>query len=111
MLPHPDRTASSAVPSVQEAMRAWRARHPQATFAEIEVEATRQVAAVRAELIQSALEAGEPASAPDCVACGRAMIRAGTQTRTIITSSQEAVTVRGQRYRCPACGAGIFPPR
>ncbi|MBA3517230.1 MAG: hypothetical protein H0T75_06230 [Rhizobiales bacterium] len=111
MLPRSDRAESIAAPSVQEAMRAWRARHPHATFAEIEVAATRQVAAVRAELIRSALESGEPAIAPDCGACGRAMIRAGIQTRTIITSHQEAVTVRGQRYRCPACGAGLFPPR
>lgn len=33
------------VPALTAAMRAWRGAHPQATFAEIEGEATRQVAA------------------------------------------------------------------
>lgn len=110
MLPRPD-AQEIATASVQEAMRAWRAAHPRATFAEIEVEAARQVAALRAELIRSAVEDGESELVPDCATCGRAMVRDGTRTRTITTRYQEQVTVTGQRYRCPTCGAGRFPPR
>jgi hypothetical protein len=93
------------------AMRAWRAAHPDATFAEIEVEATRQVAALRAELIATALEAEPAATAPVCAACCRTMVRNGTRTRTLCTSQQERVPIRGARYRCPACGAELSPPR
>ncbi|MDQ3710097.1 MAG: hypothetical protein M3387_12480 [Actinomycetota bacterium] len=110
MLPRPDDRDITTAPTVQEGMRAWRAAHPRATFAEIEVEATQQVAALRAELIRTALEAGEPETAPVCTACARVMERAGTRVRTITTSHQEQVTVQGQRYRCPGCGTELFPP-
>jgi len=110
MLPRPERSAPHADAAVMEGMRDWRAAHPQATFAEIEVEATRQVAALRATLIAAALETGEPDTAPDCAACGRTMTRAGTATRKIITSHHERVTVTGHRYRCSTCGVELFPP-
>lgn len=110
MLPRPDDDAIAAAPTVREGMQTWRAAHPQATFLQIEQEATRQVAALRAALIQEALDAGEPADTPVCAGCDRAMVHNGMQARTIITSQREAVEVRGQRYRCPACGAGLSPP-
>ncbi len=108
---HPDRPETGAAHPAREAMRAWRAAHPDATFAEIEVEATRQVAALRADLIAAAVAAGDPPEAPACPTCGRSMDRNGTRTRTITTSGPEAVTVRGGRYRCSACGVELFPPR
>ncbi len=92
-------------------MRAWRAAHPTATFAEIEREATRQVASLRAALIATALEHDISDVAPTCEACARSMLRAGTRTRTVITDQQERITVTGQRYRCSACGAELSPPR
>jgi hypothetical protein len=93
------------------AMRAWRAAHPTATFAEIEVEATRQVAALRRALIQAAVTDAAPATAPCCPDCGRSMARNGTRTRTLVTSGGEMVPITGARYRCSACGAELFPPR
>lgn len=110
MLPTPEHAASDRDTSVMEGMRVWRAAHPRATFAEIEVEATRQVAALRAALIAAALEEGEPDTAPDCAACGRTMIRVGTTTREIVTSHREQVTVTGHRYRCSVCGTELSPP-
>lgn len=92
-------------------MTAWRTAHSRATFAEMEVEATRQVAALRAELIAVALAAGEPETAPTCGECSNPMHRVGDQERTITTSGPESVTVRGGRYRCSACGAELSPPR
>lgn len=93
-----------------EAMRAWRAAHPTATFAEIEREATRQVASLRTELIATALACDVLDEAPTCAACDRRMARAGSRTRTVITDQQQRVTVTGQRFRCSACGAELSPP-
>lgn len=92
-------------------MTAWRRAHPTATFADLEVEATRQVAALRAELIAVALAAAEPETAPPCPTCGASMRRVGQQTRTVTTSGPERVDITGGRYRCSACGAELFPPR
>jgi hypothetical protein len=92
-------------------MTAWRQAHPQATFADMEREATRQVSALRAELIAVAIAAGEPETAPACPTCAQPMVRVGDRTRTITTSGAEPVTVTGGRYRCSVCGAELFPPR
>ncbi len=97
--------------ALTERMTAWRTAHPQATFAAMEVEATRQVAALRAALIAVALAVGEPETAPACATCGATMQRVGSRQRTITTSGPERVTVRGGRYRCPACRTERFPPR
>jgi YgiT-type zinc finger domain-containing protein len=112
-MPQPaDPLAPSPDPAdLRARMTAWRQAHPQATFADMEVEATRQLAALRAELIAVALAAGEPETAPVCPACGTATQRVGERTRTVTTSGAERVTVTGGRYRCPACGAELFPPR
>lgn len=96
---------------LQARMTAWRRAHPAATFADMEGEATRQVAALRAELIAVALAAGEPETAPACLTCGARMHRVGEQTRTVTTSGPEPVTVTGGRYRCSACGTELSPPR
>ncbi len=45
MLPRPDDADIATAPSVPEGMRGWQTSHPRATFAEIEGEATRRVAA------------------------------------------------------------------
>lgn len=65
MLPRPDDTELAATPTVRGGMRAWRVAHPRATFLQIEEEATRQVAALRATLIQDALDAREPGDGPE----------------------------------------------
>lgn len=96
---------------LRERMTAWRQAHPTATFADMEGEATRQVAALRAELIAVALAAGEPETAPTCPACGGPTQRVGERTRTVTTSGPERVTVTGGRYRCSTCGAELSPPR
>lgn len=110
MTAHGDPSLTIAPPAMRAAMREWRTAHPHATFADIEVEAMRQVAALRTELIAAALDADEPVSAPACPSCGRVMGRNGMRTRTIITSQQEPVELTGHRYRCSACGTELFPP-
>lgn len=90
-------------------MTEWRQAHPQATFRDLEIAATRQVATLRAELLAVALTTGEPGTAPGCPTCGTTMVRIGMRRRTITTSQAESVTVAGVRYRCAACGAELSP--
>lgn len=97
--------------ALKERMTAWRTAHPRATFAEMEVEATRQVAALRAELLAVALAAGAEETTPTCPTCDRVMQRIGMHQRTLTVSEAERVTVTGRRYRCSACGTELFPPR
>ena len=104
---HPDPMPAA----LRERMTAWRQAHPQATFADLEVEATRQVSALRAELIAVALAAGEPETAPGCPTCGAALQRVGGRTRMVTTSGPAQVPVTGGRSRCSACGAELCPPR
>lgn len=111
MVSRSDRPDAGVASPRREVMRAWRTAHPTATFAEIEREATRQVASLRTELIAAALEDTVPDEAPTCAACDRPMARAGSRTRMVITDHQERVTVTGQRYHCSACGAELSPPR
>jgi len=73
----------------------------------MEVEAERQVAALRAELI--AIAAGAPKTAPICPTCGTPMQRVGQRTRTVLTRGAVPVTLTGGRYRCSACGAELPP--
>ena len=97
--------------TLRDRMTAWRQAHPAATFAEMEVEAERQVAALRADLIAVAVAAGAPETAPTCPACGVPMQRVGERTRTVLTRGAVPVTMTGGRYRCSACGAELSPPR
>lgn len=105
-----DDASAPAQTDVQERMRQWRVAHPSATFAEIEAAADRHLASLRAELISAAAHADGEAARPDCPRCGRRMQQVGQRQRTVLTAQQEAVTLRGPGYRCPACGAGLFPP-
>lgn len=105
-----ERRHPSARDAVRSRMAQWRATHPDATFGEIEAEVDRQLAPLRAELVGVAAHTGRMAARPDCPRCGAAMHQAGQRQRTVLTAQQQAVTVRGPGYRCPACGAGLFPP-
>lgn len=105
-----DRLPPSPQEEVRSRMAQWRAAHPDATFGEIEGEVDRQLAPLRAELVGAAAHAGRVAARPACPSCGTAMHQAGQRQRTVLTARQEAVTLRGPGYRCPACGAGLFPP-
>lgn len=102
-----DHPAANPLSSLVETMRAGRATNYQATVAEIEREAARQVAAVQTELIHAALATREPAPAPECPTCGRVMVHNRTRTRTITTSQAGGATLTGSR--CSACRTALFP--
>ena len=90
-------------------LAAWRRAHPDATLLEIEQEVDRRLAGVRTDLV--AETAGGAAARPACPGCGAAMERAGSRPRHLTGPHNAALILEGVRYRCPACGAGLSPPR
>jgi hypothetical protein len=95
---------------VEPTMKAWRVAHPAATLVEIEAEIDRQLATARAALLTDLL-AETPAAVPTtCPACGHPLVPRGRHTRQLYTEGGELVFVTRQYARCPACGAGLFPP-
>lgn len=91
-------------------VRAWHRAHPMATLTEIERELDARLAAARADLLaQVAAEA--PDAAESCPTCAGPMVRRGTRTRTLRTTGDVSVPLTRPYLSCPACGAGVFPPR
>ena len=102
-----DRAAAQA----RAGVAAWRAAHPRATLAEIEVEVDRQLAAARAQLIAAVAQAGPVGEGPPpCPECGAAMRWDGERVRRLTTTHDQTVTLTRRYARCPACGTGLFPP-
>jgi YgiT-type zinc finger domain-containing protein len=101
ILSHPDDVATT--------LTTWRAAHPEATLAEIERAVDAHLSAYRAALITD-LAMAAPAARPVCPECGRPLQQVGTRSRTVRTAHEGTLTVTGPAYRCPACGAGLFPP-
>ena len=99
------------VAQVRVDVQAWRGAHPQATLKQIEQEVDRRLAAARARLVEAAALAGPPEEAPPpCPACGGAMRWDGERSRRLTTTHDQAVVLTRRYARCPACGAGLFPP-
>lgn len=103
----PDEASFSAVRS---RLRAWRTAHPEATLRDIEVATDRYFARLRADLVTELAQQGTGKTRPRCPTCGIAMQGVGQRTRTVLTTQNEPLMLQGQRYRCPACGTGLFPP-
>jgi hypothetical protein len=101
-----DRQAAEA----RAAIQAWRTAHPQATLKQIEQEVDRQLAVVRARLVEAAALAGPVAAAPPCPDCGGPMRWEGARTRRLTTTHDEAIALTRRYARCPRCGTGLFPP-
>jgi len=94
----------------------WRARHPRATWREIEAALDERLAGLRARLLQDLAltsAAAEPATAapPACPTCGHPMQGAGRFTRHVTTHHGHDVTLQRGYTRCPVCRTGLFPPR
>jgi ribosomal protein S27AE len=102
-----DRQAAQVRADVQT----WRAAHPQATLSQIEQEVDRQLAAVRAQLVEAAAMSGPPeATPPSCPDCGVVMAWEGERTRRLTTTHDEAIELTRRYARCPRCGTGLSPP-
>lgn len=92
------------------ALARWRADHPDATLAEIEAAVDAHLSAYRASLIMDAATTAAPPARPRCPDCGEVMQQVGTRTRTVRTAHEGRLTFTDPAWRCPACGAGLFPP-
>ena len=106
-----DRLAGEALAGV----RRWRQEHPTATLTEIEAAVDAEFAGLRARVVADAAvasAAAAPAAAARsaCPGCGGVLHADGTEVRRLTTAGDRPVTLRRTRLRCPACGAGLFPP-
>lgn len=104
---------------VQTHMKAWRLEHPKATLRAIETELDTRLNRMRARLLED-LSLASPAADwtdtpstqhPTCPDCGVPLQLRGSEPRTLQTHGGQDVTLRRRYGTCPACGAGLFPPR
>jgi len=100
-------------------MREWRLAHPKATLREIETELDMRLSRMRSRLLEdlaltstTAFWAETPAlQHPLCPHCDTPLDDAGAKTRTLQTHGGQELELERSYGICPACGAGLFPPR
>jgi len=99
-------------------MCAWRVAHPKATLRQIETELDARLSRMRARMLEdlalssaTAVWAELPAPAPLCPDCQAPLNDRGTKTRTLQTHGGQHLSLPRSYGVCPACGAGLFPPR
>jgi ribosomal protein S27AE len=100
------------------AVRDWRRQHPRATLQEIETVMDKQLAHLRAQMLQDAALTSPSADLPSmseterprCPQCGMVLIAQGTATRTLVTEHDETLELTRSHATCPQCGASFFPP-
>jgi ribosomal protein S27AE len=97
--------------------RAWREAHPAADLTAMEEALDERWWAVRARLLEDAIEASPAADLrarpdrPVCPRCGGSMQADGRKARRLLTHGNRPLRLTRSHARCPACGAGLFPPR
>lgn len=104
---------------VMTEMRAWRLEHPKATLREMETELDARLNRMRARMLEDMALASAaadwtdaPASEqPSCPDCGQPLQVRGSDTRTLHTQGGQTLHLERQYGTCPACSAGLFPPR
>jgi hypothetical protein len=100
-------------------MQAWRTQHPKATLREIEIELDARLNRMRARMLEdlaltsAAANWTETPSAepPRCAQCHEPLQDDGSKPRRLQTHGGEVLTLERSYGVCPACGAGLFPPR
>ncbi|HWE64028.1 MAG TPA: hypothetical protein VHB98_20120 [Chloroflexota bacterium] len=98
--------------------REWRVQHPRATFKELETALDARWARVRARVLADAalqsaasdLRSVPLAARPVCPACGRRLVLAGQEQRTLTTTYEQQLTLERSALECPACHRRVFPP-
>lgn len=93
-------------------LREWRSSHPKATFAEIEQAVDERLNEARARFVEDlALERSDEQQRPTCPHCGLPMVSRGQADRQVTVAGNRSVRLKRGYATCPACGAGLFPPR
>lgn len=104
---------------VMTEMRAWRLEHPKATLRAMETELDARLNRMRARMLED-LALASPAAdwtdapiaqQPTCPDCGTPLHLRGSQPRSLQTHGGQDLTFHRRYGTCPACGAGLFPPR
>jgi hypothetical protein len=104
---------------ITTSMREWRREHPKATLREIETELDAHLARARARMLEDLTLTSTAASwadaarlqTPTCPDCGTPLDERGHHPRTLLTEGGQELTLERSYGVCPACGAGLFPPR
>ena len=100
-------------------MKEWRLQHPTATFSEIEAALDERLGRLRARMLEDAALASAAATwsqeggtaRPPCPTCGAPLQSRGKAARHLQTHAGQEITLTRSYGTCPACGAGLFPPR
>lgn len=100
-------------------MGAWRLAHPQATLREIETEFDARLSRLRLRLLEDLVLTSTTAGwtetpaleQPRCPDCDHRLDDRGVKSRTLQTHGGQELTLTRSYGVCPACGAGLFPPR
>ncbi len=92
----------------------WRATHPKATLAEIELAIDEQMHRLRARMIEQAAQASDAAESEAsrglvCEQCGQPLQARGRAKRRWQTHGGQEVEVERTYVTCPQCGGGFFP--
>jgi hypothetical protein len=98
---------------------AGRWAHPKATLRAIEIELATRLKHLRARLLEDlaltrATAAGTETAAdqpPRCPDCHLPLQDRGAKPRTLQDRGAQALALTRSYGVCPACGAGLFPPR
>ena len=100
-------------------MRTWRTHHPKATLRDMETELDARLSRMRARMLEDIALASPAADwlnlpvgqHPTCPDCEAPLQLRGSETRTLQTHGGQDLTFERRYGTCPACGAGLFPPR
>ena len=90
----------------------WRTAHPKATFAEIEQVVEDRLSGARARFVEDlAVQGSDERERRSCPECGQPLVSRGQAEREVTVAGNRQVRLRRGYATCPACGAGLFPPR
>ena len=100
-------------------MGEWRLLHPKATLREIESELDARLNRMRARLLEDLALTSATADwtetateqPPLCPDCQLPLDDRGAKTRTLQTHGGQQLALTRSYGVCPACRAGLFPPR
>jgi hypothetical protein len=96
-----------------EALRQWRADHPEASFDEIAAQVTARRRVLMGDVLKSLASQhgrGEVAVGLRCEQCGQPLRYKGQAKRVVEHYLEGESQLERAYYYCPACEAGFFPP-
>ena len=99
------------VSRAQDALTAWHATHPDATFAEIEQAVEGQLDQIRTQLVGERTGPRVGEAQPLCPHCGGTMRSQTRRSREVVLRGDQVLKLDRAYLVCPSCGEGFFPPR